>query len=40
LFDLRADPREKTNQYDNPTYITVRDRLRRDLDAWRKRSGA
>jgi len=37
LFDLRMDPREKTNQYDNPQFITVRDRLRRELDVWRKK---
>jgi arylsulfatase A-like enzyme len=37
LFDLRADPREKLNQYDNPSFVTVRDRLTAELDAWRKR---
>jgi hypothetical protein len=36
LFNLRADPREQTNQYDNPQFITVRDRLSRELAAWRK----
>ena len=37
LFDLRADPREKINQYGNPVFVTVRDRLTAALDAWRKR---
>jgi len=27
LFDLAADGREKTNQYDNPQFVTVRSRL-------------
>jgi arylsulfatase A-like enzyme len=38
LFDLTKDPREKTNQYDNAEYVTVRDRLTRDLAAWRKQT--
>jgi arylsulfatase A-like enzyme len=37
LYDLRTDPREKTNQYDNPQFVTVRERLRKELDAWRKK---
>lgn len=37
LFDLRTDPREKANQYDNPQYLTVRGRLTNELAAWRKR---
>ena len=37
LFDLRADPREKLNQYANPAFVTVRDRLAAELDAWRKK---
>ena len=35
FYDLRADPREKRNEYDNPGYVTVRDRLREELDTWR-----
>ena len=27
LFDVVGDPREKVNQYENPQFITVRDRL-------------
>jgi arylsulfatase A-like enzyme len=37
LFDLRADPREKVNQYENPAFVTVRDRLTAELAAWRKK---
>jgi len=37
LFDLSKDPREKVNQYDNPQYLTVRDRLNGELAGWRKR---
>lgn len=36
LYDLRQDPRERTNQYDNPGFLTVRDRLSQELAAWRK----
>lgn len=36
LFDLRTDPREKVNQYENPAYLSVRDRLTAELSAWRK----
>lgn len=38
LYDVRVDPREKTNQYENPAFVTVRDRLRKDLDGWRART--
>jgi arylsulfatase A-like enzyme len=36
LYDVRVDPREKVNQYENQGFVTVRDRLRRDLTAWEK----
>jgi len=39
LYDLRQDPREKVNQYDNPEYVTVRDALRRRIEEWRQRCG-
>jgi arylsulfatase A-like enzyme len=38
FFDLTKDPRERVNQYDNPQYVTVRDRLAKDLAAWRKQT--
>ncbi|MGE5488445.1 MAG: sulfatase [bacterium] len=39
LFDLRADPSERTNQYDNPEYVSVKDRLTAELAAWRNQHG-
>jgi arylsulfatase A-like enzyme len=38
FYDLTADPREKANQYDNPQFVTVRDRLAKELADWRKRT--
>ncbi|HYO82028.1 MAG TPA: sulfatase-like hydrolase/transferase [Bryobacteraceae bacterium] len=38
LYDLVADPREKANQYENPQYITVRDRLGKELAGWRQKT--
>lgn len=37
LFYLSRDPRERRNEYDNAGFVTVRDRLRRQLDAWLER---
>ncbi|MBM3773614.1 MAG: DUF4976 domain-containing protein [Acidobacteria bacterium] len=37
LFDLRVDPREKVNLYDNPQFLNLRDRLGAELAAWRKK---
>jgi arylsulfatase A-like enzyme len=37
LYDMRKDPREMVNQYDNPQYITVRDRLVTALRAWKQK---
>jgi arylsulfatase A-like enzyme len=36
FYDLVVDPNEKTNQYDNPQYVNMRDRLAAELAAWRK----
>jgi arylsulfatase A-like enzyme len=38
FYDVRADPRERVNQHDNPQFVTVRDRLARELAEWRKRT--
>ena len=38
LYDLREDPREKANQYENAQFVTVRDRLSREIAAWRKKT--
>lgn len=37
LYDLRSDPRERVNQYDNQAFVTIRQSLQKDLDAWRAR---
>ena len=37
LYDVIGDRNEKTNQYDNPEFISVRDRLANELGNWRKR---
>lgn len=39
LYDLRADQNERTNQYDNPEYVSVKSRLTAELAAWRKQYG-
>ncbi len=36
LYDLRSDPRERVNQYDNPEYVTVREALTRRIEQWRR----
>jgi arylsulfatase A-like enzyme len=38
LYDLRVDPRERRNQYANPQFLTIRERLGNELAAWRKRA--
>jgi len=38
LYDLRIDPREKTNRYDDPEFVTVRERLTNELTGWRART--
>lgn len=40
LFDVRNDPREKTNQYDNPQFLLVKERLTKEIETWRKRYSA
>ncbi len=37
LYDLTADPREKTNQFANAGFITVKDALGKELDGWHKK---
>jgi choline-sulfatase len=37
LYDLRTDPNERTNHYENPQFVNTRDRLYADLTAWRKK---
>jgi choline-sulfatase len=38
LFDVVADPRERVNQYENLQFVTVRDRLTKELAEWRSRT--
>lgn len=38
LYDLSSDPGEKKNRYADAQYISVRDRLTKELAAWRKRT--
>jgi arylsulfatase A-like enzyme len=38
LFDLLDDPREMRNRYDDPGFVTVRQRLSRELGQWRKKT--
>jgi arylsulfatase A-like enzyme len=37
LYDLRKDPRELVNQYDNAEYVSFRSAMVRELDLWRKK---
>jgi hypothetical protein len=36
LYDLSVDPRERTNQYENPQFLTVRTSLAADLSKWKQ----
>ena len=38
LFDLSQDAREQVNQYNNPQYATIRERLAAELNGWRRRT--
>jgi arylsulfatase A-like enzyme len=38
LFDVARDPREKVNQYENAQFVTVRERLTKELAEWRRRT--
>jgi arylsulfatase A-like enzyme len=40
FYDLQVDPGEKKNEYDNPQYITVRDRLAQEIASWRQRTAS
>ncbi len=37
LYDMRKDPRERVNQYENASFVTVRDSLAKQLTAWRQK---
>ncbi|MDZ4796788.1 MAG: sulfatase-like hydrolase/transferase [Bryobacteraceae bacterium] len=38
MYDLAVDPREKTNLWDDPRFLTVRDALAKELASWRART--
>jgi arylsulfatase A-like enzyme len=40
LYDLRVDPNERTNQYDNPQFVVTRDRLKGEIAGWRQKYSA
>jgi arylsulfatase A-like enzyme len=40
LYDLRADPVESANQYENQQFLSVRDNLTAQLTAWKERYSA
>lgn len=40
LYDLREDPGEKANQYENPQFLTVRTTLAQGLSNWKQRYSA
>ena len=37
LFDVRKDPLERVNLYEDPGFVTVRDKLAKVLSAWREK---
>ncbi len=40
LYDLRTDPGESLNQYNNPEFVTVRNSLTAELNGWRQKYSA
>jgi hypothetical protein len=42
LYDETTDPKEQTNQVDNPKFVSMRERLTGQLTAWRsgRKAGA
>lgn len=40
LYDLQTDAAEKTNQFDNPQFVTVKSVLTNALNAWRQKYSA
>jgi arylsulfatase A-like enzyme len=39
LYDNQTDRAEKTNQFDNPQFVTVKTRMTGELNAWRQKFG-
>lgn len=40
MYDLIADPREKTNLWDNAQYVSVRETLVKELGQWRQKTAS
>jgi arylsulfatase A-like enzyme len=40
LYNIFEDPRERKNLYDDPKFITVRDRLAKEIADWRQRTSS
>ena len=40
LYDIQTDKAEKTNQFDNPQFVTVKNTLTNALNAWRQKYSA
>jgi arylsulfatase A-like enzyme len=40
LYDIQTDKSEKTNQFDNPQFVTVKATLTNALNAWRQKYSA
>ena len=40
LFDLKADARERVNQFDNPQFLTVKTQLTDELKRWKQKNPA
>lgn len=38
LYDIRLDPRERVNHYEDSGFVTIRERLANALAAWKKRA--
>ncbi len=39
LFDLKKDPQQLTNVATEPAYAAIRDRLKKELDGWQRKTG-
>jgi hypothetical protein len=40
FYDLPADPRERTNQYENRQYLSLRNELAGELAEWKQKYSA
>jgi hypothetical protein len=40
LYDVQSDPAEKSNQFDNQQFVSVKNQLSAELAAWRQKYSA